>query len=193
MKYLKMLGLAAVAVMAMMGVAGVGAASADEVCTNTSGACEQINTIEASQVGTGTLETTGGTTLVTCAAGDIHVSVTKQGAGVDPITGTIDTLKFTECSNTVTTLNAGNLDASASGTNGTLSATGSEVTVNGIFGVSCVYGSGAALDIGTTNGTTLTVNAVVPKISGPLVCPPDTRWKASFKITNHSTVDFRNN
>lgn len=200
MKYLKMLGLAAIAAVAAMAIVGAGTASADEVCTDkpVNNMCPEgklITTIEASQVGTGSLETTGGTTLVTCAAGDIHISVTNQGTGVDPITGNIEELEFTECSNTVDTLSTGTLNAThtGEGTSGKLTALGSEVTVAGIFGASCVYGASGALEIGTTSGTTLTVNAIVPRLSGGFSCPADTRWTAEFEITNHTEVDFINN
>ena len=60
MKYLKMLGLAAIAAVAAMAIVGAGTASADEVCTDkpVNNMCQEgklITTIEASQVGTGSL------------------------------------------------------------------------------------------------------------------------------------------
>lgn len=195
MKYLKMLGLAAVAAMALMAVVGAGTASADEICTEGGTPCpagKQISTIVASQVGTGTLETTGGTTLIDCNAGDIHIAVTSQGAKVDPVLGTVETLKFTECSGTVTTIKPGTMKGTASGTNGALTSVGAEVTT-GILGTTCTYGSGAGTSLGTTSGTSLTVNTVVQRTAGGFLCPTEARWTASFKITNHSAVSWVNN
>ena len=113
--------------------------------------------------------------------------------GVDPIELKWEGLSYTECTSDVVVLAEGSGRGSASGSNGTLSATGTEVTVNGIFGASCVYGSGAILDWGTTSGTSLTVNAVVPRISGGFTCPADTVWKGTMNVTNHSSVFWVNN
>ena len=193
MNYLKMLGLTAVLALSLMAAFGGGTAVADEVCTTEDCSGETtINTLEISQVGTSTYSTTGGTTLLTCGAGKIHVSITNQGAGVDPITGSVEETRLTECTTTVTTLNNGSIDVSATGGNGTVSFTGSEITTNGIFGASCVYGAGLGLDIGAFEGTSLSVNTTVPRISGGFTCPSDVVWKASFQITNHSTVYFLN-
>lgn len=192
MKCLKDLGLAIVSVLSLLAVGAV-PASADEVCTNTAVNCAQISTMTISQVGTGVLATTGGTTLVTCNAGDIHLSVKTQGSSVDPISGEVDTLNFTECTATVTTLANGTFDASTVGTNGTIAFTGSQVTVHPIFGASCVYGSDAAVDIGTTSGTSFHVTTTLPRSSGGFTCPADILWTASYDITNHTLVDWRNN
>ena len=193
MKHLKILGLAVVSALSLMATSGAGTAAADKICTTEDCSGETtIDTLEISQVGTSTYSTTGGTTLLTCGAGEIHVSITNQGAGVDPITGSVQETKLTECTNTVPTLSNGSIDVTATGGNGTVAFTGSEITTNGIFGVSCVYGSGAALDIGAFEGTTLNVNTPVPRISGGFTCPSDVVWKASFQITNHSMVYFLN-
>lgn len=192
MKYLKMLGLAAVAAMALMAVVGASTAAADEICTSSS-CTTTISTIEASQSGTGVLETTGGTELISCKAGDIHIKVTKQGVGVKTIEGTVETLKFTECTGTVTTIKPGTVTGTVAGAEaGTFTSVGAEVTT-GILGTTCTFGTGAGTDLGTTANTGLTVNTIVKKTAGGFLCPAEARWTASFKITNHSTVAWVSN
>ena len=192
MKYLKMLGLAAVAAAALMAVLGAGTAAADEICTNDP-CTTTITTIEASQVGTGTLETTGGSTLITCNGGDIHIKVTKQGPLVKPIEGDVEKLLFTACTGTVTTIKSGTVKGTTVGTEeGTLTSVGAEVTT-GILGTTCTYGTGEGIDLGTTKNTSLTVNTIVKRTAGGFLCPAEARWTASFSITNHNTVVWISN
>jgi len=194
MKYLKMLGLAAVAAAALMAFVGAGTASADELCTQTpvNKMCPegtQITTITGSQIGTGTLETTGGSTLITCKGSHIHIDITDQGTGKD-ISGTITELTWSECSGTVNTLVTGTTTGNTvSHSSGTLTAKKTEVTT-GILGTTCTYGAGEGTDIGTTNNTELVISAIVKKTAGSFLCPSEARWTTAYKITNHTTVDW---
>jgi len=198
MRYLKMLGLGAMAAAAITASVGAGSASADEICTapadatNMCPAGKLITTLELSQAGKSTLETTGGTELLSCQKSDLHIDITAQGTGIDPILGTSPTWDTTECSGTVTTINAGSIKATASGTNGSLTSVGAEWTT-GILGTTCTYGTGTGTSLGTTSNTSLTVNTIIKKTAGGFLCPSEARWTAGFKITNHNTVDWINN
>ena len=206
MKYLKMLGLAAVAAAALMALVGAGTASADELCTepavsNMCPAGKQITTIHASLVGSAVLEDTEGNSIVTCTAGTLHADVTTQGTGVSGVSGPITALTWgatgTNCNLPTTTITNGTLDGSAAAGGGTtVKATGTRVTVNTILFGSCVYGPGAAgLDVGAiANGSEhLAISTVVNKQSGSGVCPETTFWTATFTVTNHNAVYYISN
>jgi len=206
MKYLKMLGLAAVAAMAVMAFVGASSASADQLCTKTESPCATANLITSidATLAAGTtskLSTTEGTVLDTCTSGTVGGTVEKQGVGVDPISGPISSLTWgssgTNCTFTTTTIKNGKLDVTSVSTpvahSGTVTGTENEVTVNtGLFG-SCVFTTGAGTDLGTIQGGSnkLVINTVVNKVSG--LCPSTERWEATYTITNHSAVYVMNN
>ncbi len=200
MKYLKTLGLAAVAVVALMASVGASSASATVLCSTnvvlgcggTAWAYPPNTIIELSQKTetTAILETTGGVILDTCTGSKGSGKVSNAGGASETVSGPIESLVWGTCSRTTHTLKIGSLEVhNISGTtNGTVTATGgTEVTINTIFG-SCVFGSGAALDIGkVTGGNPATVNtekAVVPKISGNPACPAHGVLNAEYVITS---------
>jgi len=140
---------------------------------------------------TGVLATTGGSPVLdTCTGGTVKGKIANAGGGEseEPVTGTIETLTFSGCTQTTTVLKRGGFEIQriAGTENGTLIGTnGTEVTINTIFG-SCVYGTGEAVDLGTLKGgagPTIEVNAIVPKISGNFACPSDARLQASYTLT----------
>jgi hypothetical protein len=184
MKYVKMLGLAAIAAAALMAFLGAGTASATVLCKNAT--CTEDypsgTEIEATLSGSAILETTGGTVLDTCTGGKVS-GKTSSTSGT-PLTGAISALTWEGCTKTTKTLTNGSLAIEhTSGVDGTLSATGTEVTVNTIFG-SCVFGPVGSLTLGTLKGgapATLTINTIIPRISGP--CPSEARWTASYTVT----------
>jgi hypothetical protein len=101
-------------------------------------------------------------------------------------------LTWSGCTNTTTTLAGGEVEVhSISGTdNGTVTAKGFEVTMI-FFGVSCIYGAGAGLDLGELTGgqpAILQLNAVVSKQSGSFACPATTVWEGTLTVTNHAKV-----
>ena len=190
MKYLKILGLAAVAAMAVMAFVGAGTASATVVCKTTASPCgSQASELEATLTkgGTASLQAEG-ITLDTCTEGKVKGSITSQGATVTA-SGPVSAANLTwgNCTQTTTTNEGGTLEVhSISGTeNGTVTAKGFVVTVNTIFG-SCTYGFGTtAKDLGTLVGgapATLAIEASVPRISGP--CPATATWKANYTVTS---------
>lgn len=197
MRYLRMVGLAGLSAVALTVSVGAGGASADEVCTesavnNMCPAGKLITTVESSQLGTGVLETTGGTELISCKAGDTHITITSQGTGVDPILASVGGIKFTECTGAVTTIANGSGKGTTVGTNGALTSVGAEVTT-AILGTTCTYGTGEGTSLGTTNGTSLTINTIVKKTAGGFLCPSEVRLTASTRITNHNKVVWINN
>jgi hypothetical protein len=145
--------------------------------------------IEATQKGSAVLEETGGTTLDTCTGSTVSGKITNAGgdnAG-EPVSGSIETLDWTGCIVTTTTIVNGSLSVEkTSGGNGTVSGSGSKVTV-GIFGASCIYGTGTSTMLGTATGgnpATIDINAAIELQEGGLLCPKTTRWTATYTVTN---------
>ena len=192
MKYLKILGLAAIAGMAVMAFVGAGTASATVACKTTTTPCGSLATeLDASLSGTATLSAEG-ITLDTCSAGTVKGPVTEQGS-TKTLKITVDTT-WTNCTQTTTQNEHGTLEIHwISGTdNGTVTATGFVVTVNTIFG-SCTYGFGTTpKDLGEIKGGapgTLAINTSVPRISGP--CPATATWVANYTVTTPNPVYIR--
>ncbi len=206
MKYLKMLGLAVVAAAALMAFVGAGTASADELCTTAANAenmCptgNKITEIHASLTKgkSSVLENTEGETIVTCTAGTVKGKITSGNeTKKTSMSGAIEALTWgeagTTCSLPTTTTVKGILDASSGGGGATaVKATETQVTINTIFFGSCVYGAGTGLNLGSiaSGGNTLSINAVVNKISGGALCPETSKWTAEFTVTNHNKVFY---
>jgi hypothetical protein len=194
MKYIKILGLAAVAAMALMAF-GAGTASATKLCTTAGdttncGSHYPINTtVEGTLTGSAVLETTGGTVLDTCTGSTVSGKTTSTAATGSTVTGNVETLTWTGCTFTTHTIAKGSLEIKhISGTdNGTLTGRNQEVTIKtGLFGP-CIYGTAAGTDLGTVTGgnpASITINALVPltKDDGG-ICPSEARWTASYAIT----------
>ncbi|HET7455550.1 MAG TPA: hypothetical protein VFJ76_08520 [Solirubrobacterales bacterium] len=195
MKYLKILGLAAIAAAALTAFLGAGSASATVLCTENVSPCPVGKTVVEltwSTTGSQELETTGGTVLDTCTSAHIAGSISSQGSG-KPAKGPISSLTWSGCTRTTDTLALGELEATQIGTEdkATVVGKGSSVTVNGIFGTSCVYGTGTGTTLGTMVGgkpATLNINALVPRTVANALCPAETRWTASWDLTNHTIV-----
>jgi hypothetical protein len=216
MKYLKMLGLAAVAAMALMAFFGASSASATVLCktTLTSG-CQAAGW--AYPAGT-TLHATldpetsadlsvGGTTIATCTESTVHGTTSNAGSSSETVFGALTTTKIAGdphpeeptglhwdgCSNTTKTIKAGELEihSIAGSDNGTLTGKGNEVTV-ALSGVSCTYGTGAGLDLGTVTDTTphatIDIDATVQRTAGGFLCPATARWQAKYVITTPTNI-----
>src|SRR5689334_1717873 len=117
MKYVKMIGLAAVAAIALMAFVASSASA---------------TVIEATLTGSAVLEETGGTTLDTCTGSTVSGKTSeREGA---PLKGTIETLDWSNCIVPTDTLVNGSFTIEkTSGGNGTVTGSRSKVTV-GIFG-----------------------------------------------------------
>lgn len=106
------------------------------------------------------------------------------GAGVN-VTGTVETLSFSECNSTVTVLNKGTGSLSSSGgSNGTLTSSGTEVTM--VFaGFHCVFKTNNT-SLGTVTGgtnATLDVSATIPRTGGSsgVFCGSTAAFTGSYK------------
>jgi hypothetical protein len=199
MKYVKILGLAAVAAMALMASIGAGTASATVLCNVnilTTG-CTTATPPQHYPAGTpihaslptgneALLETTGGTILDRCKKSTIKGEVKNAGSSTTTVSGPIQTLTWEECTTTTNTVITGELEIHhiAGTDNGTLTAKNTQVTVV-VFGESCIYGAGAGLDLGTLKGgspATISINTIVKKVGGGGLCPAETRWTASYTV-----------
>ncbi len=193
MKYIKMLSLAAVAAMALMAF-GAGSASATKLYSGATG-LGAGTTIDASLSGSASLETTEGEVLNTCTGGTVKGKTSNAGGSAETyVSGSIESLTWTGCTRTTTTIKNGSLKIDyTSGKNGSVIGEGSEVTINGIFGSSCVYGTGTGTNLGslvgsTTGSATLAIKATVPRTSGGFLCPSTAVWNANYTVTSPSPL-----
>ncbi|MDQ3726238.1 MAG: hypothetical protein M3335_10190, partial [Actinomycetota bacterium] len=197
MKHLKTLGLAVAMAAALTALIGTATASATVICknnTSTSNCTERylVGTEGTASLATGTtgiLETLSGETLVTCSESVVKSTLANAGSATTTVESGLSSITFGGCTRTLATLRPGSAELHhiAGTDNGTLTTKNTEVTVNGIFGSSCVYGAGAALNVGTTvggNPGSLTINTIVPRISGGFLCPSETRLTAKYVATN---------
>lgn len=197
MKYVKMLGFAALTAAVLMAFTGVGTASATVICKNSSNTetCSEpyaIGTEGTASLEKGTsalLNNTEGESLDTCKESTVTGKLKSQGKE-KPALSELTTLTWGGCTFTTKTVNPGlgELHWIKGTDNGTLTTSGVEVTINTIFFGSCIYGITAGTIVGTTvggNPGNLTVNAVVHKLSGSnVICPSTTIFKAKYGATN---------
>jgi len=174
MKYLKMLGLAAVAAAALMAFVGVGTASAGEgvLCSTTTNPCTSkwaVNTVLDFSLKSGTsAELTNeenGEVLDTCTGssteagksttvkGDLtkNPSTEEKDPAKGEATGINTEILWKTCTFPTNTVENGALKVSriAGTSNGTVKADAQvRVTINTIFFGSCVYGVKAGADLG---------------------------------------------
>jgi hypothetical protein len=187
MKYLKMLGLAAVAAMAVMAFVGAGTASAT---TLEIGGVPQNKavTISASlEAGSSAiLKDEFGTTTDTCTESSVHGTTTSPFTA-EEIDGTLTTLTFGKCSHTTTVINKGILYVKwDGGTNGTVTSSGAEVTVQStFFGASAICKTGGGTDIGTLTGVGKLTEHATMDINATISCGilGNSKWTGSYKVT----------
>jgi hypothetical protein len=179
MKYVKMLGLAAMAAMALMAF-GAGTASASTLYSTGVKVAEGTELHATLESGTtATLSTTDGKTLVdTCSSSTVKGKVSYPG-GV--ASGAIESLTWGGCTVTTDTLTNGSLSINNSGA---VTGSGSVVTVN-FGGVSCRYGTGGGTALGTLTTGKLAVNAVInEQAPTSFICPDTTKWVANYTVTS---------
>jgi len=201
MKQFKMLGLAAVAALGLMAMVGAGTASATELCsTNTSpctGTMYPAGTVVSAQLKAGTVANlTNPISNVICQKSTTTGKTTTTGEKGVAVTGTIETLTFTECktaSGVACTVKAVNLSYTASITatglgNGTLTVTKDSsgdpgATVECASLINCTF-STASASLGVTGG-----NPAIAKANGialtpkGLTCPLESHWDAEYEVT----------
>jgi hypothetical protein len=192
MKYVKMLGLAALAAMALMAIVGASTASATTL-QQTNGA--HPTTLNATVVGSALLTSTSGSTLNTCTESTVHGTPSTGGAS-ETVRGAA-TVSFSGCVKKTTTIGNGELEIHhIPGTsNGTVTGTTFEVTIEPFEGVWCNYGlskTDSMVHVGTLEGSHTTpkivINTVVVERGSSFICPDDANWKATYHITSPSDL-----
>jgi hypothetical protein len=177
MKYVKILGLAAVAAMALMAFVGAGTASATVLCsTNTSARWEE----------------TAANVLETCTGGKIKGEITNAGSSTEAVKIKATEVSWTGCTVATTTNGLGSFEIqNITGTsNGTLNmSSGFKFTQNTVLFGSCTYGSGTGIDMGTLTGGAagsvgIDVNTVLGEGSG--ICCASAKWSEHFTLTSPS-------
>ena len=187
MKYIKMLGLAALAAMALAAFAGT--ASANVQLTAPAGTVVKTGTTITASLKAKTsavLSDTSGFIQNTCTSSTVSGKTTNESGTT--ITGDIETLDFENCNRPTKTITNGKLHI---GTGGTVSGSESEVEAETAIG-ECIYGTSTGTHLGTltnassaTGHATLVINAVLPLIKTITgTCPSDARWKAEYTVTS---------
>jgi cytoskeletal protein CcmA (bactofilin family) len=191
MKHLKWLGLAVVVAMALIAFPAYASAEGSVFCEVQESPCPSTKKWSTAteldftlKSGTSSkLEDTSGNTLDTCTGSTAKGKLEKD----ENVTGPIESLTWSGCAVTTTTLKAGKLEVEhIAGThNGTVKADGTiEVTINTVFFGSCIYGyqSGATLgELKEGKPATFVVNSAPKKLSG--LCPTSTTWTAEYTLT----------
>jgi hypothetical protein len=209
MKYIKMLGLAAVAAAALMAFVGASTASATQL-TDGSGNVLGVGTeIKAENEGKVILDPPFG--AIECSVSNVAGKVTNAGGSSTTVVGEIETLTFSSCNATVTVLKKGTLEIhttfeSTDGTshqktnsdgNGTLTSSGAEVTVQ-FFGTHCIFATNNT-DLGTVTGSantggnaTLDISATIPRTGGSsgVFCGSTAAWTGAYKVTAPSPLNI---
>jgi hypothetical protein len=181
MKYLKMLGLAAVSTMAFMAFASSASATTLETTGVTINSSE---TISASLVsGTSAeLKSTGGSFQNTCTGSSAH-GATASPFTATKLSGPLTSLTFSGCTRAVTVHAPGSLTVEhiSGTTNGTVFSDEAVVTTGSPVGtLTCETGTGT--HIGTLTGVKhghaeLHINAHIP-------CGISAKWEATYIVTS---------
>ena len=206
MKYLKMLGLAAIAVMGLTALLGAGSASATVLCKTyvtpcltggDYGAGTEIHATTAAGA-TVVLKDTAGNVLNTCKSSTINGKTTNTGSATETVVGNIELISFSECTNSIALLNLGGFEIHYVGpkTKGSFTSSKAKATTSTVFG-SCIYGTGSGAELGVMESDEMTeaelnVEAVLTKEEGSAaLCPGDIRWVAKYSITKPKPLYFK--
>ena len=139
------------------------------------------------------LTDTSGETADTCKGSTVGVTTTNTTDS--PVAGFISTLFWSSCTWTTESLTNGNLAITKNaGTNdGTVTGTGSRVTVMVLGFLHCVYGTGEGTHLGTLDGVssgnaTLAINATIQLREGKF-CPESIKWVANYVVTSPTALN----
>lgn len=207
MKYVKMLGLAAVAAMALAAFAGAGTASATELCSTNTSPCSGTKYLSGTKVAaslkTGTTAVlTAGFGSVSCTKSSMAGSTSTNGSATETVKGSITSLTFEGCTGpfgeSCTNPKAEGLPYAAEihatgGGNGTLTVSGAKVVVECGFTVNCRFSvATASLTVtgGNPNATAAASKiALTPEsIPGHENCPTSATWTATYTVTAPSPL-----
>lgn len=202
MKYLKILGLAAVAAMALMAFAGAGSASATVLCKTTpkENDCPSAwdypaaTTISGDATGSVLIEETNGVSVTTCTNGSMEGSTSNTGSGTETVKGKFKTIILSGCNATVTLISLGEFEIHANDEHdGIVTSKGTEITISSSLLSSCSFSTGTGALFGTFKSgaeSTLTVNSVFTKTAGPITCPATVRWTSTYNVTSPKSLYF---
>jgi hypothetical protein len=195
MRYIKMLGLAAIAAAALTAFLGAGTASATTLCENntTTGCTSHVaNGTTLKFTAEESVKLLGPFNLLidTCTVSTVEGPTTSTGSTTPPaaVTGTVNVLTFETCTRPTTVGAKGTLSVThiAGTDNGTVTSTGATVTIHEIpgFGTCSFLTAATGTDIGTLTGSTTAptfdISATIPsETSG---CPSGT-WSGKYKYT----------
>ncbi len=181
MKYVKMLGLAAVAAIAAMAFVGAGTASATTLCKVNTNPCPEGSRypVESTVKATSTEAKLTGSLTVTCESNVTVLSETNDGASA-ALLGKITALTWTKCSGcspvTTTLLPSGSLLGS------TLTAGKTEVELKGCLGFATCKAvaneAKLAFNGGTIGGTASAKANNVPVTLSGFGCGTSGTWNA---------------
>ncbi|MGN6663154.1 MAG: hypothetical protein ACTHK6_02930 [Solirubrobacterales bacterium] len=197
MKYVKMLGPAAIAAAALMAFAGTGSASAAPglLTCGTGTPCSAGTTIKATSRGKITLDTLAGN--VECHSLIVGHTTTVEEGGIDGnADGPITTLDWTECGgDTVTTLATGSFSIES---NGTFESFGTRITVIHA-GVHCIFEMAptTGTNLGTvtgsagTKGRPYSTSRAQSRVggNGGAFCGSTAPWTGSYEVINPNPLD----
>ncbi len=206
MKYVKMIGLAAIAAAALMAFVGASTASATEAtCTNPPGTkvmCETGTVLEATSEH-GLLK---GAVEITCTHSLVQGTQSNTGGSAETLRIAITALTFTKCENgwDVTVLKKGELeihtDSSTADGNGTVTSIGAEVTTEQTgLGIHCIFTTTTATDIGTLDGSSTTGKTATFTISGKIkrsggrsgaFCGSEGEWSGDYTVLSPDWLDI---
>lgn len=193
MKYMKMLGLLALAMTALMAFAN--SASATRLTDNNGGVLGNGTVITAVNEN-GHVSLTGAAGIAVECSSHIEGVVTKEGGpGTgDTVEGHISKLSFFNCTNgyVVHVEKLGTLvahtEGATSNNNGTITSTGTTVTVTNTPVGSCGYLTNNT-DIGVLTGSkntagtaTFDINASIPRHAGSFFCGSSGIWEGNYLV-----------
>lgn len=209
MKYVKMLGLAAVAAMALMAFLGASSASANVLCTENATPCPGNHPTEKKYIVGDVVTATAvspiltGSPEVTCDHSEVAIKITNAGGKNVNVTGEVTKLTFTGNCVAHTAFGDVGCTISAQGLNYHAEVLGSgasaSITVregpgkgkpraNVLCGgfINCTLGK-TDFNLSITSGNPATVNAEEEPLeleAGGFGCPSEARWDADYNTTS---------
>lgn len=195
MKYLKILALAAIAVCALMAFASSASATAITVTTEngtTDTVTKGAKLSAELEAGTEAILKSSFVGEVKCSASTVAGEIENAGGAEATVSGPNTSLTFSSCNASVAVLKPGSLElhTELTGTNngnGTLTSSGSEVTVE-LAGIHCIFSTNNT-DIGTVTGThtghvIIHAKATIPRTGGRsgAFCGSSAEWRATYTV-----------
>jgi len=181
----------------MLCALATGSASATIITDGTKAQLKTGTNITAETEGKTTLDASFGS--IECGKSHLGGKTSNDGGGVGTnVNVTVENFTWSECNAAITVLAKGTLSiAWTSGNNGTLTSTGTELTVS-YLGNHCIFKTtgtklGTITGSATTGGNaTLDIEATIPRTGGTsgALCGAGAQWTGSYKFTSPSTLNI---